>query len=352
MSMRGAAAGAVADVEAAVRQGQAAGDVLAVLARRAAVVVDAAAVLALTVDSGDLWVRAAAGPRAPHLSGSRVASGDTLAGLAVRLGHTCRTSRSSFPFEVEHGLRRILYAPIPGDGAPCGVLGVAHTSRRGFGVAEQHLVELFAGLAAGALHNRPAADRLARELHDSVAQSLYGISLRARAAQELLHREDPAGAGAPLSQVLQIAATGLAETRGLISDLRPDTLAGDGLAVALRRLLDTLHTGAGAATAADLTAVPGGERTRRALYRIAQEALQNAARHAAAAHVTLRLCHEPPVVVLEILDDGCGFDPRAEFPGRLGLRSMRERAAAEGGRLEIARRPGGGTLVRAEFPAT
>jgi signal transduction histidine kinase len=355
---RGTAAGAVADIEAAVRGGQPTDDVLALLVRRAAAVVGAVAVTAMTIEGRDFTVRAAAGAPVAHLSGYRIAAGDTLAGLAVRLRRTCRAdlARTRYPYEAAlaaRGLRQVLYAPIPGDGGAYGVIGVAHSARGRFGVAEQHLVELFAGLAAGAVRQRPgalSADRLARDLHDGVAQSLYGISLRARAAQELLRR-DPAGAGAPLSQLLQIAASGLAETRGLISDLRPDTLAGDGLAVGLRRLLDTLHAGSGAATSADLAAVPAGMPARQALYRVAQEALQNAARHAAATHVAVRLFHEPPVVVLEVADDGRGFDPDAEFPGRLGLRSMRERAAAEGGRLAIASRPGRGTLVRAEFPA-
>ncbi|MEN3306911.1 MAG: hypothetical protein V7603_3113 [Micromonosporaceae bacterium] len=353
---RGDAAGAVADIEAAVCRGQGPDEVLSLLVRRAAGVLGAAAVIALTVEGGgDLMVRAAAGAPVAHLSGARVAAGDTLAGLTIRLRRTCRTdlARTRYPYEAAlaaRGLRRVLYAPIPADGRPSGVIGIGHASCGRFRLAEQHLVELFAGLAAGPVRQRPAAERLARELHDSLAQSLYGISLRARAAQELL-RHDPAGAGAPLSQVLQIAASGLAETRGLISDLRPDTLAGDGLAVALRRLLDTLHAGYGTTTSAQLAAaVPGAPPARQALYRIAQEALQNAARHAAAAHVGMRLSHEPPVVVLEVFDDGCGFDPRAQFPGRLGLRSMRERATAEGGRLELRSGPGHGTVVRAELP--
>jgi signal transduction histidine kinase len=353
MTRRGSAAAAVADIEAAARRGSAPDEVLAVLVRRAAAVLGVPAVTAMSVEAdGHLRVRAAAGATVAHLCGSRVASGDTLAGLVLLRQHTFqfRVHPAGYPVEAALALRRVLYAPIPGEGGPCGVIGVGRTSRGRFGPRAQQLVELFAGLAAGVVRQRPAAERLARELHDSLAQSLYGISLRARAAQELLHR-DPAGAGAPLSQVLEIAASGLAETRGLISDLRPDTLAGDGLAVALRRLLDTLHTGYGTATSARLaTAVPVAAPARQALYRIAQEALQNAARHAGATSVTMLLRHEPPVVVLEILDDGCGFDPGGPFPGRLGLRSMRERAAVEGGRLDVRSDPGHGTVIRAEIP--
>jgi signal transduction histidine kinase len=357
---RGDAAAAVAAIEAAVRRGRDPDEVLTLLAQRAAQVVGAEAVTAMTVEGGvDLVVRAAAGAPVARLSGARIAGADTVAILAVRLRRTYRTdlasARHRFPYETvlaRRGLRRVLYAPIPGDGRAAGVIGVGRTSRGRFGVREQDLVELFAGLAAGALRQPPAAERLARELHDSLAQSLYGISLRARAAQELLTR-DPAEAGEPLEQVLEIAANGLAETRGLIVDLRPDTLSGDGLVVALRRLLDTLRSGYGTSTSAQLAvAVPAGPAARHALYRIAQEALQNAARHAAAARIAVRLYREKPVVVLEIEDDGRGFDPAAEFAGRLGLRSMRERAEAAGGRLHVRSSPGRGTVVRAEIPET
>ncbi len=318
----------MAGIEAAVRLDRGADDVLGLVVRAAAEVVGVAAAVALTAGTdGHFLVRATTGAPLSGLAGTRVIHPDVLRA---------------------QGLRGVLYARIPGGG----LLGVGHPRRRRFGSEQRHIVELFAGLAAGALRNEPVAQLLARELHDSLAQSLYGISLRVRAAQELLDR-DPAGAGAPLSQVMEIAATGLAETRGLISDLRPDTLAGDGLAVALARLLDTLHTGYGTATWAHLSAeVPAELAARQALYRIAQEALHNAGRHAGAGQVGIRLYHEDGRTVLEVEDDGCGFDPAQRFPGRLGLRSMRERAEAAGGRLVIVTAPARGTVVRAVLPVS
>ena len=382
----GGAAGAVAEITAA-RLRQAPDDVLTLVARRAAEVVGAPAAAVLTFTPGNnLVVRAASGTALVDQAGVRLANVDTLAGLAAYRQRTyqCDLARRGRRYDTglaDRGVRRMLYAPIPGEGRSVGVLALGHATRRRFGARQQDLAALFAGLAADTVRLRPAAAavredeteraHLARELHDSLAQSLYGIGLRAQAAQELLRRDDPAEAGAPISQVVEMAASGLAETRGLISDLRPDTLDGNGLTVALGRLLDILRNAYGIPVSAQLTeAVPLDGPARQAVCRIAQEALQNAARHAGAGAVALRLyCAAPgsapepgpgalpppllvPPVLLEIEDDGCGFDPDAEYPGRLGLRSMRERAQAAGGRLDVVSGLGRGTLVRVEFPPT
>jgi signal transduction histidine kinase len=129
-------------------------------------------------------------------------------------------------------------------------------------------------------------------------------------------------------------------------------LAANGLTAALVRLLETLQSLHGCRTFADLGPEPAtSTEVQQTLYRIAQEAFQNAAKHARAAQVTLRMFSQGPAVVLEIIDDGEGFVPDGEFPGRLGLRSMRERATGVGGRLEVLSRPGSGTTVRAVLPA-
>nr|WP_275941497.1 sensor histidine kinase [Planosporangium mesophilum] len=192
---------------------------------------------------------------------------------------------------------------------------------------------------------------LARELHDSVVQTLYGISLGAGAAGGLLH-SDTAQAQQSVAWIQETAVAGLAEMQGLIQRLRPDALADNGLTAALGRLLETLHTLHGCRTSAELGAEPAvGPEVRRALYRIAQEAIANAAKHARAGQVRLRLYAQEPDVVLEIIDDGQGFTPGGDFRGRLGIRSMRERAEAAGGRLDIVSAPGRGTMVHAELPA-
>jgi PAS domain S-box-containing protein len=192
--------------------------------------------------------------------------------------------------------------------------------------------------------------RLARELHDSVSQALYGIALGARTARTLLDRE-PARAAEPLDYVLQLAEAGLAEMRALIFELRPESLAAEGLVAALSKQADALRARHGLAVGTALGAEPEAPlAAKEALYRIGQEALHNAVKHARAARVDVRLEFGPTGVELEVADDGAGFDPAGEFPGHLGLRSMRERAASAGGTVEVDSAPGRGTRVRAWVP--
>jgi signal transduction histidine kinase len=192
--------------------------------------------------------------------------------------------------------------------------------------------------------------RLARELHDSVSQALYGIALGARTAREAL-RYAPERADQPIGYILQLADAGLADMRALIFELRPQALAEEGLVVALHKQLAALQARHGVSTHAELGAEPGGAlRVKQAFYRIAQEALQNIARHAQASRVTMRLDAFPDALALEISDDGLGFDTGASFPGHLGLRSMRERIAEIGGVLDLSSTPGSGTRIRARAP--
>lgn len=192
--------------------------------------------------------------------------------------------------------------------------------------------------------------RLARELHDSVSQALYGIALGARTAREALEFA-PERADQPIGYILQLADAGLADMHALIFELRPQALAEEGLVAALHKQLAALQARHGVATHAELGPEPGGAlRVKQALYRIAQEALQNIARHAQASRVTIRLDTLPDVLALEISDDGRGFDPSASFPGHLGLRSMRERIAEIGGVLDLSSAPGKGTRIRARAP--
>lgn len=260
-----------------------------------------------------------------------------------------------------HPLRldRALYVPIPARGPTPGVLGAMYRRR----APEPDRLEPLAAVAglvlaaAGApddLQEQAAArerERLARELHDSVVQTLYGISLGAGTAAEQLHL-DPAHARRSLDWIKETAAAGLTDLRGLILRLRPEALAGSGLTAALGQLLESLHALPGRHTTAQLDAEPAvSAEVEESLYRIAQEALCNAAKHAQAGQVTLRLFSETGSVVLEVGDDGVGFLLDGGFAGRLGIRSMRERAALCGGRLDIISTPGRGTLVRATFPA-
>jgi PAS domain S-box-containing protein len=219
-----------------------------------------------------------------------------------------------------------------------------------------------AALAAIALENarlyeqaqdRAALDerqRLARELHDSVSQALYGIALGTRTARTLLDR-DPAQASEPLDYVLSLTDTAMEEMRALILELRPESLEREGLTSALRKLAEATQHRQRLIVQVHVCSEPAiALEAKQAFYRIAQEALHNAVKHARAATLDLTLETTPDAVVLTVADDGAGFDPGGNFPGHLGLRSMRERMARLGGDLSITSALGQGTTVRATLP--
>lgn len=193
--------------------------------------------------------------------------------------------------------------------------------------------------------------KLARELHDSVSQALYGIALGARTARTLLD-QDPARLPDPLNYVLALAEGALDEMRALIFELRPESLAEEGLTAALEKQAAALRARKQIAVETVLTAEPDIPlETKHAFYRIAQEALHNIGKHARATRVLLRLQNVDGSLRLEIEDNGRGFDTAASFPGHLGLKSMQERAAALGGQAIIDSRPGRGTAIRVTIPA-
>jgi PAS domain S-box-containing protein len=215
-------------------------------------------------------------------------------------------------------------------------------------VAVQNARLFSAAQGAAALQER---QRLSRELHDSVSQALYGIALGSRTARTLLDR-DPSSAVEPLDYVLSLAEAGLAEMRALIFELRPEALETDGLIAALEKQAAALHVRHEIRVNTALCDVEPrmSPETKEALYRIAQEAMQNTVKHAGASNVDLKLEQENGTVALEVSDDGSGFDPSGSFPGHLGLRSMRERATQIGGTLEILSKPGEGTRVLTRIP--
>ena len=191
--------------------------------------------------------------------------------------------------------------------------------------------------------------RLARELHDSLSQALYGIALGAHTAREFLNA-DRGKAIEALDYVLSLSDAGLTEMRALIFDLRPESLEMEGLVNALAKQAAAVRARYDLETGTEFCEEPEAPfETKEAIYRIAQEALHNTVKHACARRLNLRLCRSGETLVLEVSDDGVGFDPQVLYPGHLGLSSMRERAARMGGQLEVHSAPGCGTRVRAEF---
>jgi PAS domain S-box-containing protein len=193
--------------------------------------------------------------------------------------------------------------------------------------------------------------RLARELHDSVSQALYGIALGAKTARTLMD-QNPEQASDPLEYVLSLAEAGLAEMRALIFELRPESLESEGLVTALQKQAAALRARHEIAVEALLCEEPeASPEAKEAVYRIAQEALHNTVKHARANRAQIRMECDSSRINLEISDDGVGFEAGGEFPGHLGLRSMRERAERLGGTLEVETAPGSGTTIRARIPA-
>ena len=229
-----------------------------------------------------------------------------------------------------------------------------------FTARDEELLSLFAAHAAIALTNARLSERsrelsvleersrLAGDLHDAVSQKLFSLRVRARAAAVLAGR-DPARAAAEMEAVAQLGAEAHAELRAVIDGLAPPELGEAGLAESLRRYAVLAGRAHGVAVGFEAAVLPVlGEQQEAALYRVAQEALHNALRHAGAGRIAIALSRSPRRVILEVTDDGAGF--AAGAPEGLGFASMRGRAAAVGGTLTIRSAPGAGTTVRLAVP--
>jgi signal transduction histidine kinase len=198
--------------------------------------------------------------------------------------------------------------------------------------------------------------RIARDLHDSVSQSLFSTSLHVRAAQRALALEglDATGPmGEELSEIGQLTQGALAEMRALIFELRPGALAEEGLVAAFSKQALALGAREGLVIEVDGPAehLPLEPQVEEQLYRLGQEALANVVKHARASSATVRIATKDDTVSMEVSDDGCGFDPAAVGRGHFGLRSMQGRVADLGGRLHVISSLGHGTVLRVEVSA-
>jgi signal transduction histidine kinase len=235
-----------------------------------------------------------------------------------------------------------------------------------FSDSDQELIELLAAHAAIAVTNArlyersrelsilDERNRLALELHDVISQKLFALSLTAESAGQLLD-VDVEAARQQVDRLRDLAQQALEELRYLILELRPPELERDGLATTLRKHVEVLRRVQNDAPeiALELDGMPPADIARdRELLRIAQEALQNALKHACAQRIALRMGTTGGQLVLEVEDDGGGFDPQASGvrSRRLGLSSMEERARRLGGALSITSAAGEGTTVRLEAP--
>lgn len=298
--------------------------------------------------------------------------GHGLLGVIIREVRTLRIDDitvhpDSHGFPEHHPpMRSLLGVPILLGGRAIGDLYLTDKQGAvGFSEADQRFVELFSRHAAIAIENARLHDRLAalrvvaererigRDLHDGVIQGLYAVGLSLEDV-ELLVRDQPEEAIARVDRAIDGIHRSIADIREFIIGLRPGLSGGD-LAHGLVALADELRLTS--AIEVDvlldppdvldgLDAAAGGE-----LLHLVREAFSNVARHARATQVLLDARTAPDGIVLVIADNGVGFDPAANAPGRHhGLGNLRERAIAAGGRLEIDARPGAGTRLIVHLP--
>jgi len=223
---------------------------------------------------------------------------------------------------------------------------------------EQAVIATYLGLAQTTKDQetiiQEERNRLARDLHDSVKQQLFSISISAAAVRERLE-SDPAGALAALADVQHSAQAAMVEIDALLHQLSPAPLATIGLIEALREQCEAVGYRTGATVTTTFGTLPPTDRlltgTQEALFRMAQEALSNVARHARASqvHVQLELVADENLLRLEVQDNGQGFEPTTSVKG-MGLANLQARATTIGGRVELHSTPGQGTRVRIDIP--
>jgi signal transduction histidine kinase len=186
-------------------------------------------------------------------------------------------------------------------------------------------------------------NRIARELHDAVSQTLFAANLLAGTLARA-DTIDEATRG-QVQTLERLNRSALAEMRMMLFELRPDALEGVRLPELLQHAVEALAGRGGVEVSTEYAAEPGLPTAQRIeIYRIAQEALSNVGRHSGARHVHVGWTVGPPGEGrLHIVDDGCGFDAEVSRPGHFGLGNMRDRAAAAGGTLQITSAPGEGT---------
>jgi PAS domain S-box-containing protein len=192
--------------------------------------------------------------------------------------------------------------------------------------------------------------RLARDLHDSVTQALFAASLKAEAVAESPELVAGAAQGA-VEDVRRLNRGALAQMRTMLLELRGDRIADVPLQQLLRNLVEAAESRASTEVSLAIEGEPAvPPLVHEALYRVAQEALNNVTRHAHADRAWVELTLRPASARLVVGDDGAGFDLSAMDPSHIGLASMRERAAEIGARLTVATEPGGGTRVELVWP--
>ncbi len=297
--------------------------------------------------------------------------GHGLLGLIITEGRSLRVPDiaahpASSGFPPEHPpMRSLLGVPVRIKG---GIIGNFYlTDKEGaaeFSDDDQRLIELFALHAGIAIENArlheavgrlaviEERDRIGKDLHDGIIQSMYGVSLSLEDLPELM-ADDPDGARARVDRAIDALNDTIRDLRGFVFGLRPELVERTDLVGLLVALTEQLHQNSLVEVSLDLPERldEPPARVRAELLQIAREALSNVARHAGATEASVRLASNDTDLLLEIRDNGRGFDPSAApRDGHFGLANMDARAAALGGVLEVESAAGGGTHIIVRIP--
>jgi len=299
---------------------------------------------------------------------ARLPLGAGAAGQAARAGRPIVRKVADYPEDElqdvvrGEGVQWVISVPLTAKGRTVGAINLSTDHPRAVTPEELSLLEAIGHQVGLAVENArlyeqaqqlavvKERNRLARDLHDSVTQALYGVTLYAEAASRQLSLGEAGMTSDHLREIRATSQEALREMRLLIFELRSPMLMRDGLAAALQARLEAVEGRVGLKT--EFRRGGSGRlpaELEEGLYRVAQEALNNVLKHANASRVTVHLYQDKRIVSLEITDDGIGFDPIvAREQGRFGLRGMEERAVRLGGELRVQSSPGEGTSVRVE----
>ncbi len=259
----------------------------------------------------------------------------------------------------KYGLRNHASVPLRSGDRFVGIMNVATTDWDLFKPEDLQLLSAVGSQMGVAIERARLSDqarrlavleersRMARELHDSVTQTLFSLGLTAEAALKVIPK-DLELAAEHLESVNRLGKEALSELREMIDEMRPSLLEEEGLGAAIRGIPERLTMHAKVNVKGERSPSPEAEV---AIYWIAREALQNVSKHASAGKVEVTLELNESETVLVVCDDGVGFDPSESRDTGFGLRSMRSRAEEHGGSISIRSDPGHGTRVHVRMPA-
>jgi ligand-binding sensor domain-containing protein/signal transduction histidine kinase len=308
-------------------------------------------------------IKAAKGFKAEALEQAHFDLGDGLVGMVMTTGKpvivydVADDPRVTQWIADSEGIQSFMHVPIKGEDKVYGVFNVDYVEPRGFGAEEQRLFEALAQRAAIAIEQAQLQyqaqktaiyeerQRLARDLHDAVTQTLFSASLVSEVLPTLWEKDQEVGRDR-LNVLNELTRGALAEMRTLLIELRPSAIEEAELDELIRQLAESTTGRARIPVEVDIKGdcdLASEEKV--VLYRVAQEALNNIAKHSEAKHVAIRIKCGAARVELMVEDDGVGFDPGSVLPDHLGLNIMEERAETIGATLLVESELNAGTCI-------